>query len=392
MWAGEKITTVDKQRGFEGPVAVRIYKPSVRPFTRLLAFAIAFWLIGLIDAPDGFSVTRRRTVANSVPDSTMMLYCFLQSLDDQNDSPLGKDEPTGYHYHVMEQKPLGKTDVRIPEIGLGTWVYAGGVEPLRKGIELGACFIDTAESYGTEEVVGEAIKGIREQVFIGTKVSPVHLRRNDLMKAADQSLRHLKTDYIDLYQIHGPNPTIPIEETMAAMEELVDGGKVRFIGVSNFTLWELKRAQAVMQRHTIVSNQVRYSLIERTIERGLLDYCQENCVTVLAFSPLGGGIQNIHRKDKGGVLRKVAAATGKTEAQIALNWCVTKKRVIAITKSNSVDRVVEDCQASSWRLSSDDMRMLDEGIKYRSRGPVEVALRHLAKRILLLELKVLKRP
>ena len=224
----------------------------------------------------------------------------------------------------MDYKELGATGVRLPEIALGTRKYRGGIEPLRKGIELGAFFIDTAESYGSEAVVGEAVKGIRVRVFIATKVSPGHLRRNEVLKAADQSLLRLKMDYVDLYQLHGSNPTIPIDETMAAMEDLVDAGKIRFIGVSNFMPRELKKAVAAMRRHKIVSNQVRYSPIERTVEGEILPYCQKNRISILAFSPLGSGIGNIQRNDPGGVLVRVAAATGKTEAQVALNWYIAK--------------------------------------------------------------------
>src|SRR2546426_9025484 len=122
----------------------------------------------------------------------------------------------------MELKQLGNTGVLVPEIGLGVWRYSGGVEPLRQGVELGAFLIDTAEMYGTEDVVGRAVKGMRERVFIATKVSPDHLRYDDLQQAAEASLRRLDTPYIDLYQIHWPNAAIPIAETMRAMEALVD--------------------------------------------------------------------------------------------------------------------------------------------------------------------------
>jgi diketogulonate reductase-like aldo/keto reductase len=148
----------------------------------------------------------------------------------------------------MDQKELGRTGIHLPEIALGTSSYRGGAAPLRKGIELGAVFIDTAESYGSEENVGEALKGSRERVFIATKVSPAHFKRNDVLKAADQSLLRLQIDYVDLYRLHEPSPTIPIEETMAAMEELVNAGKVRFIGVGNFSVRQLKQAQAVMRK------------------------------------------------------------------------------------------------------------------------------------------------
>jgi diketogulonate reductase-like aldo/keto reductase len=170
----------------------------------------------------------------------------------------------------MDHKDLADAGVRLPAVGLGTWQYRGGIEPLRTGITLGACFIDTAESYGTEEIVGHAIHGIRKDIFLATKVSPRHFRHTDIIAAAEASLKRLNTDYIDLYQLHWPNHTIPIEETMGAMEQLVDNGKVRFIGVSNFFERDLKNAQKAMSKHKIVSDQVRLNLIDRTIESGLL--------------------------------------------------------------------------------------------------------------------------
>src|SRR5207249_11502185 len=146
--------------------------------------------------------------------------------------------------------------------------------------------IDTAESYGTEEIVGEAIKGNRDRVFVADKVSPAHFRRSALLLAAERSLRRLRTDYIDLYQLQRPNYTVPIQETMAAMEELVEQGKIRFIGTCNFSATELKEAQAALSKCKIVSNQVRYNLVERTVEVELLRYCQETHLTVIAYSPL----------------------------------------------------------------------------------------------------------
>jgi diketogulonate reductase-like aldo/keto reductase len=116
------------------------------------------------------------------------------------------------------------------------WKYRGGVEPLRRGIELGAFLIDTAEVYGTEDVVGQAVKGIRDKVFIASKVSGSHLRHDDVLHAAEASLRKLNESCIDLYQVHWPNSSVPIKETMRAMEALVDRGQVKYIGVSNFSM------------------------------------------------------------------------------------------------------------------------------------------------------------
>src|SRR5579872_5642497 len=220
----------------------------------------------------------------------------------------------------MELKPFGSSQTQVPAIGFGTWRYGGGLDPLRAVIDRGYCFLDTAENYGTEELVGEAIRGRRQQVFLATKVGPRNFRRADLVRAAENSLRRLGTDTIDLYQLHWPNLTVPVEESMAAMEKLADAGKIRFIGVSNFSVRDLRRAQAALSRHKIMSNQVRYSLIDRTIERDLLQYCQENAITVIAFSPLGLNFTSLRDADPEGVLRQLAGSTGRSEAQIALNW------------------------------------------------------------------------
>ena len=264
----------------------------------------------------------------------------------------------------MELKQLGNTGVTVPEIGLGAWNYTGGVEPLRRGVDLGAFLIDTAEVYGTEEAVGRAIDGIRDRVFVATKVSGAHLREKDVKRAAEQSLRRLGVDVIDLYQVHWPSWEAPISETMRAMEGLADAGMVRYIGVSNFGVGELREAQAVMRNHPIVANQVLYSLKEREIERGLLSYCAEQQITVIAYTPLADG-ELARRAGPGAsrgmqALESVAAEVDKTLAQVALNWCTARSNVIAIPKSNSAARTEENCGASGWRLSAEQVRVLEE--------------------------------
>jgi len=233
----------------------------------------------------------------------------------------------------MEYREFGATGVKVPEIGFGTWQYRGGSAPLRKAVELGACLIDTAEMYGTEADVGAAIKGMREKVFVATKVSSNHLRHNEVLAAADASLKRLGIDTIDLYQIHWPDPAVPIAETMGAMEKLVDTGKARFIGVSNFYLKNLQEAEASMTRHKIVSNQVKYSLLQRGVEEDTLAYCQNRRIAVVAYSPLARGdlcakplLRNRHAL---GALEKIAAETGKTMAQVALNWVLHAPGVTA---------------------------------------------------------------
>ncbi|MBI2360875.1 MAG: aldo/keto reductase [Deltaproteobacteria bacterium] len=267
----------------------------------------------------------------------------------------------------MEHKELGSTGVKLPEIGLGTWEYHGGVEPLRKGLALGAFLIDTAEMYGTEEVVGETIRTRQGQVFVATKVSGNHLRYDDVIKAAEHSLKRLGIDSIDLYQIHWPDPGVPMRETMRAMETLVDEGKVRFIGVSNFYLRNLEEAQACMTKYGIVSNQVKYSLLQRGIEEDMLPYCQKNRITVIAYSPLGRGELTskplIRHRGAFNVLHNIARQTGKTAPQVALNWCLSKPNVIAIPKSDRTERVAENCQASGWRLSPEQITALDRAFR-----------------------------
>jgi diketogulonate reductase-like aldo/keto reductase len=280
----------------------------------------------------------------------------------------------------MNYKELGQTGVRLPEIGLGTWEYKGGVAPLRRGIDLGASLIDTAEAYGTEEVVGLAISNIRDKVFIATKVWPTHFRYRDLLQAADNSLQRLRTDYIDLYQLHWPNAAVPIDETIAAMERLVEVGKVRFIGACNFSVHDLKRAQACVTRHKIVSSQVHYSLVERRIEFSLLPYCRDKHMSIIAYSPLECGINHIGKKDPGRVLSRVAAEIGKTEAQVALNWCISKEGVITIPKADSIEHITDNCHASGWRLSSEHIRLLERSVKHC--GHIEAALRRTARRLL----------
>ena len=275
----------------------------------------------------------------------------------------------------MFSKALGNTGVQIPEVGIGTWGYQAGPAPLQKGLDAGALFIDTAESYGTEEVVADAVAGRREHVFLATKVSPHNFRRTDLLKAAEASLQRLRTDHIDLYQLHRPNDDVPLAETLGTMEELVDAGKVRFIGVSNFSLTQLQDAQRVTRRHPIASNQVRYSLIDRTIEDGLLSYCQANRVTIIAYSPLARGFRHIVDCDKRNVLGALAAQTGRTPVQIALNWCISQPGVVAIPKGNSEAHVLENCGASGWRLRPEQIRELDQTIVFRRRSGLESFLR-----------------
>jgi len=270
---------------------------------------------------------------------------------------------------------LAKTGVFIPEVGIGTWNYHAGPGPLRRGLESGALFIDTAESYGTESVVGEAVRGMRERVFIATKVSPQNFHQANLRQSVDASVRRLGVDVIDLLQLHEPNPLIPIEETMGSVADLMDAGKIRFAGVSNFSVTQLREAQKALGRYPIVSNQVRYNLIDRTIEKDLLPYCQANHVTVIAYCPLARGLDRIRDCDPTGVIDELARMTGKSPAQIVINWCLGKDGVVAIPKGNSTEHILDNCAASDWRLSPEQLALLDSRIQYRRRSRFDVLVR-----------------
>jgi len=234
---------------------------------------------------------------------------------------------------MLEYKPLGKTREKVSVIGMGTWGIGGYSTPnysrdeedvmaLRRGIELDMTLIDTAEMYAaghSEEVVGKAIHGLRDRVFLATKVWPDHLQYHEVLKSAEASLKRLGTRYTDLYQIHWPNPSVPIAETMRALERLVDEGKVRHIGVSNFSSHLMDEAMKALSKYELVSNQVEYSLIRRDIEKELLPFCELSGVTVIAYSPLARGrIPG----DRVKVLLQLASRYGRSVAQIALNWLI----------------------------------------------------------------------
>jgi len=169
---------------------------------------------------------------------------------------------------------------------------------------------------------------------------------------------------------------------MAAMEKLIELGKIRFIGVSNFSASELRRAQSKMSKHRIVSSQVRYGLLDRSPELELLQYCKANCVTLLAFSPLGASFARLQEADVKGILEQIERAIGKRRAQIALNWCLMSECVIAIFKSDKIEHINENCGASGWRLTVEQYRSLSDGIVGRRRYRFQQLVRRLGRRLI----------
>jgi len=266
----------------------------------------------------------------------------------------------------VETRILNRTEVHLPVVGMGTWnlappdTYAPAhvdrkkvVGALKLGIELGLTHVDTAESYGDGEaelMVGEAIKGVRDRVFLASKVEPAHYGYEGVLKAARDSCRRLGTDWIDLYQLHWPSTQVPVEETMRAMEHLVDTGTIRFIGVSNFSVKQLTDAQKAMSMHPIVSNQVKYNILDRDIERDLLPYALKEEITIIAYSPFDTGRLFTASSTKLDGLRKVAREKQASLAQMCLNWLVGKEGVVTIPKAIQEEHVRDNAAAVTWRL------------------------------------------
>ena len=229
--------------------------------------------------------------------------------------------------------------------------WAGEVASLRRGVELGMNLIDTAEVYSSgrsEELVGEAVRDCRDDVFIATKVAPPHLHHDAVIRACEASIRRLGVSYVDLYQIHWPDPAVPIRETMSAMEHLVRAGLVRHIGISNFSVSETEDARAALAKNEISSNQVEYALTNRSVEADILPYCAREKITLMAYSPLAHG--KIARSVPGNLLQKY----GMSPAQAMLNWVTRDEQVVAIPKASSVRHQEENASSISVRFSAAD--------------------------------------
>jgi diketogulonate reductase-like aldo/keto reductase len=258
--------------------------------------------------------------------------------------------------------------VVISRIGQGGEFEPNGTDIIQQiaainlGFDLGLTFIDTAEIYGdgfSEEMIGKAIDKKRSEVFVASKFSPENAAYKDVVNSAERTLKRLKTDYIDLYQVHWPNPKIPISETMSAMEQLVTDGKILNIGVSNFSKLELIKAQDALLKNKIFSNQVEYNLFDRFIEQEILPYCQKNDVKVIAYSPLFRGKTFDGDKSKN-LLRTLSSKYSASFAQIALSWLVSKNLVYAIPKTTKQVHVRENALALNLKIDVEDIIKIDQ--------------------------------
>lgn len=284
----------------------------------------------------------------------------------------------------MEAK-LTNQNIEIPVIGLGTWGIGGLTEPdysndnasvqsIIEALELGYTHIDTAALYGgghTEELIGKAIQNIdRSKLIITSKVWKTDLKYDQVITSCKKSLLRLRTDIIDIYLIHAPNPEILIEETMNAMDDLVEQKLVKYIGFSNFTVPQMQEAMKYT-KNKIIASQIPYNLATRDInvirsknvvggfrnmESEIVPYCQENDIVVMAYRPIERGFLLEPTPILDGLERKYE----KTKAQIALNWLISKPNVVVIPKSTNQQHLKENLDATGWKLDNTDIELLNQ--------------------------------
>ena len=306
----------------------------------------------------------------------------------------------------MKYRKLGSTDIDISRIVMGCWAIGGGytwgaqdekdsIDTIRAAIDVGINMFDTAEFYNdgvSEEVLGKGLSGQRDNVLIATKVWPDNLSADKLAQACEGSLKRLKTDYIDLYQIHWPNWEVPLEETMSAMEKLKQAGKIRFIGVSNFGVQDLTEAIGCAD---VVSDQLVYSLLFRAIEYEILEKCQELEVGVLAYSPLAQGLLTgkfqgpdevdderarvrWFSKNRAGTvhdsdgcekeafeavanIKSICSEIGQPMANVALTWVMQQPGITAVLAgARQPDQILNNARAVDLELTDDISNRLND--------------------------------
>lgn len=270
---------------------------------------------------------------------------------------------------TIPQKRL-QNGFAMPVLGIGTWGMGGWVEKdtrddaqslaaLARALDAGITHIDTAERYAeghAEELVGEAIRGRnRSELFLVSKAIPEHLAYDDLLRAAEGSLRRLGTTYLDVYLLHNPNPAIAITETMRALDHLVTQGMVRQIGLSNFSVPQMEEAVSA-SRHPIVTNQVRFNLASRKAEDdGLVHHARDHDWLLTAFRPVRDVVL---LPEEPAILREVCTKYGKAPAQVAINWLISQKNIVTIAKFGMPEHLEDALGAVGWNMHPEDIERL----------------------------------
>lgn len=317
----------------------------------------------------------------------------------------------------MEYRKLGNTDLNLSVIGFGCWAMGGGwgqtddresIAAVRRALDLGVNFFDTADIYGfghSEEMLSEALGSLRKDVIIATKGGLAwdehgcmfrSSSKHHITKAVEASLRRLKTDYIDLYQIHWPDFHTPFETTMRVLDNLIKSGKVRYVGVSNFTVRQMKECMKIRPIHSL---QPPYNMLMRDAERGLLSFCKKNGIGVVAYGPLAYGLlTGKFTKDtefpktdwrSGGLfpdpgdwqrhidlfhgkqfrrnlkivekIKKIADKHGKTVGQLAIAWVLSNSSVTsAIVGAKRPSQIEGNIGGACWQISKEELLRIDE--------------------------------
>ncbi|MBA7503845.1 Aldo-keto reductase YhdN [subsurface metagenome] len=311
----------------------------------------------------------------------------------------------------MKTRKLGWTDLNLSNIGLGTWAIGGSgwkfswgpqddresISAIHRALDLGINWIDTAAIYGlghSEEIVGKAIRGLRDKPIIATKCGRLgdrkgnlfgRLKKESIRSEVEASLKRLKIEVIDLYQIHWPEPDEDIEEAWTTLGDLIKEGKIRYAGVSNFNIKQLKRVQPI---HPVASFQPPYSMLERGIEGKILQYCSANNIGVIVYSPMQKGlltgkftrerVQNLPEDDHRRIdprfqepelsvnlklvedLRPITEKSGRTLAQLAIAWVLRHPEVTAaIVGARRPSQIEETVVAGDWVLSKEDVAAIE---------------------------------
>ncbi|MCU0488038.1 MAG: aldo/keto reductase [Anaerolineales bacterium] len=320
----------------------------------------------------------------------------------------------------MQTRKLGYSELNLTTVGFGAWAIGGGnwdwgwgpqddaesISTIHRALDLGINWIDTAAAYGlghSEEIVARALKGRRDQVFLATKCSLVwdtpqdykvynRLKAWSVRRECENSLRRLNTEVIDLYQIHWPNPDADIEEGWTEIARLIDEGKVRYGGVSNFSVQQMRRAQAI---HPIASLQPEYSMLAREPENELLAYCAENQIGVIAYSPMASGLltgkynrqkvaalpptdwrvtKNEYFREPSLTLnlemveslRPIAERNNHSLGELAVAWVLRRPEVTAaIVGARRPDQIAETAMAGDWTLSTDEQYAIEKILEGR---------------------------
>ncbi|HEU5315886.1 MAG TPA: aldo/keto reductase [Chloroflexota bacterium] len=309
----------------------------------------------------------------------------------------------------MEYRQLGRSGLKVSAIGLGGNTFGNGADEAQTGriinraLDIGVNFIDTADVYSrgvSETFVGKAVKGRRHETLIATKVrgkmgdlpNDEGLSRKHIMDGIEASLKRLATDYVDLYQVHQVDASTPIYETLSTLDALVQQGKVRYIGCSNFAAWQICEALWAADRKNLtpfVSVQPRYNIFDRAIERELVPFCRQYGIGIIPYSPLAGGILTGKYKEgeapppdtragrnqrmqaqlnsdtlgKVSALRKWSEARDHSVGELALSWLLSRPEVSTIIAgATRPEQVDANAKAAAWKLTQDDLKQIDEAI------------------------------